>query len=143
MPDSVSIRYITLDILRDCHLTEPGYKRLVGSTGNSWGWCLKTMKVYHDSRKYRHGVPYPRDIDDKLRMPDTFYMILDMDRGTLAFQVCNDFLGVAFSGLRGEELFPIVSAVWGHCEVSWRFGFSSFINSCFVGNPDLCGKPPV
>ena len=33
------------------------------------------------------------------------------------FQIDNDFLGVAFSGLRGEELFPIVSAVWGHCEV--------------------------
>ena len=24
---------------------------------------------------------------------------------------------MAFSGLRGEELYPIVSAVWGHCEV--------------------------
>ena len=34
--------------------------RLVGSNSSSWGWCLKTMKVYHDSRKYRHGVPYPR-----------------------------------------------------------------------------------
>ena len=33
-------------------------------------------------------------------------------------QIDNDFLGVAFSGLRGEELYPIVSAVWGHCEVS-------------------------
>jgi len=106
---------------RECHLTEPGYKRLVGSTRNSWGWCLKTMKVYHDSRKYRHGVPYPRDIDEKLRVPETFYMILDMDRGTLAFQVNNDFLGVAFSGLRGEELFPIVSAVWGHCEVTLTY----------------------
>ena len=72
-----------------------------------------------------------RDVDEKLRVPETFYMLLDMDRGTLAFQVVseqfcyfgigvqvnNDFLGVAFSGLRGEELFPIVSAVWGHCEV--------------------------
>ena len=48
---------------------------------------MKTMKVYHDSRKFRHGVAYPRDIDEKLRVPDTFYMILDMDRGTLAFQV--------------------------------------------------------
>ena len=28
---------------------------------------------------------------------------------------------MAFSGLRGEELFPIVSAVWGHCEVSMRY----------------------
>ena len=94
--------------------------RLVGSNSSSWGWCLKTMKVYHDSRKYRHGVPYPRlpivfdhlmkylwslnpvlaftvtlrqcetcirDVDEKLRVPETFYMLLDMDRGTLAFQV--------------------------------------------------------
>ena len=117
-----------------CPLTEPGYRRfqdclnsmasslvrLVGSNSSSWGWCLKTMKVYHDSRKYRHGVPYPRlpivfdhlmkylwslnpvlaftvtlrqcetcirDVDEKLRVPETFYMLLDMDRGTLAFQV--------------------------------------------------------
>ena len=72
---------------RECHLTEAGYKRLVGSTGNSWGWCLKSLKIYHDSRKYRNGVPYPRDIDEKLKVPNSFHMILDMDRGTLAFQV--------------------------------------------------------
>lgn len=106
---------------RDCHLTEPGYRRLVGSSTTSWGWCLKSLKVYHDSRKYRNGVPYPRDIDEKLKVPNSFYMILDMDRGTLAFQIDNDFLGVAFSGLRGEELFPIVSAVWGHCEVTLTY----------------------
>ena len=28
-----------------------------------------------------------RDVDEKLRVPETFYMLLDMDRGTLAFQV--------------------------------------------------------
>ena len=32
-------------------------------------------------------------------------------------QVDDDFLGVGFSGLRGLELFPIASAVWGHCQV--------------------------
>ena len=53
----------------------------------SWGWCLKTMKVYHDSKKFRHGVVYPRDASDKLCVPETFYMILDMDKGTLSFQV--------------------------------------------------------
>ncbi len=78
---------------RDCHLTEAGYKRLVGSTSSSWGWCLKSLKIYHDSRKYRNGVPYPRDIDEKLKVPNSFYMILDMDRGTLAFQV----LGVSLN----------------------------------------------
>ena len=30
------------------------------------------------------------------------------------------YLGVAFSGLRGKTLFPIVSSVWGHCEVKMR-----------------------
>ena len=59
----------------------------MGSSTTSWGWCLKSLKVYHDSRKYRNGVPYPRDIDEKLKVPNSFYMILDMDRGTLAFQV--------------------------------------------------------
>jgi len=113
---------------RDCHLTEAGYKRLVGSTTSSWGWCLKSLKIYHDSRKYRNGVPYPRDIDEKLKVPNSFYMILDMDRGTLAFQIDNDFLGVAFSGLRGEELYPIVSAVWGHCEVTLTYIGNHFLD---------------
>ena len=72
---------------QDCPLSEPGYKRIVGSNGSSWGWCLKSLKIYHDSRKYRNGVPYPRDIDEKLKVPTTFYMVLDCDRGTLAFQV--------------------------------------------------------
>ena len=76
---------------RDCHLTEAGYKRLVGSTNNSWGWCLKSLKIHHDSRKFRNGVPYPRDIDEKLKVPNSFYMVLDMDRGTLAFQVYSFF----------------------------------------------------
>jgi len=106
---------------KGCPLTQPGYRRLVGSNSQSWGWCLNTMKVYHDSRKFRHGVPYPRDAGDNLKVPETFIMLLDMDRGTLAFQVNNDFLGIAFSGLKGEELFPIVSAVWGHCEVTLTY----------------------
>jgi len=106
---------------RECPLTSPGYKRLVGSTSNSWGWCLKSLRCYHDSPKYRRGVTYPRDVTEETVVPDTFYMILDMDRGTLAFQVEEDFLGIAFSGLRGIELFPIVSAVWGHCEVTLTY----------------------
>jgi len=106
---------------RECPLTEPGYKRLVGSNCNSWGWCLKSLKIFHDSDRFRKGVTYPRDVDEKLNVPDTFFMILDCDRGTLAFQVEDDYLGVAFSGLRCLELFPIVSAVWGHCEVTLTY----------------------
>jgi SPRY domain-containing SOCS box protein 1/4 len=107
--------------LKVAPLSEPGYKRLIGSNDTSWGWCLKTKKIYHDSRKFRNGIPYPKDLDEKLKIPESFYLLLDADRGTLSFQVDNDFLGVAFSGLRGMELFPVVSAVWGHCEVTLKY----------------------
>jgi len=105
---------------RDCPLTEPGYKRLVGSNKDSWGWCIGSLKLYHDSERYRKGKTYPLDIHKDLKPPDTFLMILDCDRGTLAFQVDDDYLGAAFCGLEGE-LFPIVSAVWGHCEVTLTY----------------------
>jgi len=56
-----------------------------------------------------------------MTIPDTFLMILDLNLGTLAFMADGRYLGTAFSGLRGHALHPIVSAVWGHCEVSLRY----------------------
>ena len=44
-----------------------------------------------------------------------------MDEGYLAFATNNQYLGVAFRGLKGLKLYPIVSAVWGHCEVTMRY----------------------
>ena len=44
-----------------------------------------------------------------------------MDEGTLAFVVEGQYLGVAFRGLKGKKLYPIVSAVWGHCEITIRY----------------------
>ena len=41
-----------------------------------------------------------------------------MDRGTLAFDIDGCYLGVAFSGLPRQRLFPAVSAVYGNSEVS-------------------------
>ena len=78
-----------------CPLTEPGYRRfldflpllilflvrLVGSNSSSWGWCLKTMKVYHDSRKYRHGVHYPR-------LPIVLFCQSSWDRRLLEVWAC-------------------------------------------------------
>lgn len=46
---------------------------------------------------------------------------LDMDEGTLSFIVDGQYLGVAFRGLKGKKLYPIVSAVWGHCEISMKY----------------------
>lgn len=44
-----------------------------------------------------------------------------MDEGTLAFVVDGQYLGVAFRGLKGKKLYPIVSAVWGHCEITMKY----------------------
>ncbi|EPQ10052.1 SPRY domain-containing SOCS box protein 4 [Myotis brandtii] len=44
-----------------------------------------------------------------------------MDEGTLSFVVDGQYLGVAFRGLKGKKLYPVVSAVWGHCEVTMRY----------------------
>lgn len=48
-------------------------------------------------------------------------VVLDMDEGTLAFVVEGQYLGVAFRGLKGRKLYPIVSAVWGHCEITMKY----------------------
>jgi SPRY domain-containing SOCS box protein 1/4 len=45
----------------------------------------------------------------------------DMDEGTLAFVVDGQYLGVAFRGMKGKKLYPIVSAVWGHCEITMKY----------------------
>ena len=44
-----------------------------------------------------------------------------MDEGTLSFMVDGQYLGVAFRGLKGKKLYPVVSAVWGHCEISMKY----------------------
>jgi hypothetical protein len=48
-------------------------------------------------------------------------VVLDMDDGTLSFVVDGQYLGVAFRGLKGRKLYPIVSAVWGHCEITMKY----------------------
>ena len=49
-------------------------------------------------------------------------MILDMDRGCLGFAVGCEFLGWSHHNLRSQgPLFPMVSTVWGQCEVKLRY----------------------
>lgn len=99
-----------------------GYHSLVGSNGESWGWDLGRNQLFHDSKNLP-GTVYPSHLrqDETFIVPDTFLTILDMDEGTLAFMVDNQYLGVAFRGLRGKKLYPIVSAVWGHCEITMKY----------------------
>lgn len=44
-----------------------------------------------------------------------------MDEGYLAFATDDQYLGVAFRNLRGKTLYPMVSAVWGHCEITMKY----------------------
>ncbi|XP_074654213.1 protein gustavus-like [Tubulanus polymorphus] len=99
-----------------------GYQSLVGSNNESWGWDLGRNKLYHDC-KNNPGITYPSILnnDENFVVPDSFYVVLDMDEGTLSFIVDGQYLGVAFRGLKGKKLYPIVSAVWGHCEITMRY----------------------
>ena len=47
--------------------------------------------------------------------------MLDMDEGVLGFVVNGKYLGPAFRGLRGKKLYLMVSAVWGHCEITMKY----------------------
>lgn len=99
-----------------------GYTALVGSDAESWGWDLGRSRLYHDG-KNRPGVAYPAFLgpDEAFALPDSLLVVLDMDEGTLSFVVDGQYLGVAFRGLKGKKLYPVVSAVWGHCEVTMRY----------------------
>ena len=103
---------------KEAPLHSAGYQSLVGSNPHSWGWDLGRCKAYHNSDCVP-GQQYPQY--NSYQVPDTFLMVLDMDLGTLAFIARGQYLGVAHSGLKGKTVFPIVSSVWGHCEVSMRY----------------------
>uniref|UniRef100_H3D9Z2 SplA/ryanodine receptor domain and SOCS box containing 4a n=1 Tax=Tetraodon nigroviridis TaxID=99883 RepID=H3D9Z2_TETNG len=106
----------------EASLHSVGYTALVGSDSESWGWDLGRNRLYHDA-KNRPAPTYPSflEADESFVIPDALTVMLDMDEGTLSFMVDGQYLGVAFRGLKGKKLYPIVSAVWGHCEVSIRY----------------------
>ena len=93
-----------------------GYKGLVGDTANSWGWDLGRKQALHAGQ---HTGLFPLSLNHhhQWTVPDEFHMILDMDAGTLAWFADGQYLGISHRGIQGE-VFPMVSTVWGHCEVS-------------------------
>lgn len=109
----------------DCLLHNAGYSSLIGNNKSSWGWDIGRMKLYHDNKLQNNNAQsYPtetRPDSENASIPDTFQMVLDMDEGTLSYVVDGHYLGVAFGGLKGKKLYPMVSAVWGHCEVTLRY----------------------
>ena len=103
----------------DAAVHAAGYTALVGGDANSWGWDLGRSKACHDDE--HSAYPATLSKEDSFVVPDKFVMVLDMDAGMLAFVVGGQYLGVAHTGLRGKKLFPIVSTVWGHCEISIKY----------------------
>ena len=101
-----------------------GYQSLIGSSAESWGWDLGRNRACHNTKASSQPPPvYPKMLkpDESFVVPDNFMMCLDMDEGTLSFLADGQFLGVAFRGLKGKKVYPIVSAVWGHCEITMRY----------------------
>lgn len=126
-------------------LRKSGYCALVGSCEESWGWDLGRNILRHDDeqitpacisndRENHNKLSYPilDDQETSFIVPNQFMCVLDMDAGTLGFIADKQWLGTAFKDLNlpkvhedgtieQAELFPIVSCVWGHCEVTMKY----------------------
>ena len=91
----------------------------MGSNAESWGWDLVRNKCYHNQREQT----YPKWLshNEIFDIPDEVVVVLDMDAGTLGFIVDKVYLGVAFTGLKGKKLFPVVSTVWGNGEIGIKY----------------------
>lgn len=126
-------------------LRKIGYSALVGSCNETWGWDLGrnalrhgnevvapacVTRSVHDSENH-NKLSYPPldDQDTSFIVPTKFMCVLDMDAGTLGYIADGQWLGTAFVGLnqieessgKSRPLYPIVSCVWGHCEVTMRY----------------------
>ena len=114
----------------DALLQANGYSSLVGLDEKSWGWDISRNRLCHNEQvRCNSSDPlakvYPKFLGvsegDLVIIPDTFFVILDMDMGTLSFMAADTYLGVAFDNLQGLTLHPMVNAVWGHCEISMKY----------------------
>ncbi|XP_067828263.1 SPRY domain-containing SOCS box protein 4-like [Heptranchias perlo] len=100
-------------------LQSAGYRVLLGGEdGESWGWELGGNRLHHAGRP---GRRYPGNRGGPLTVPESFLAVLDSDEGTLSFLVDGEFLGVAFAGLKGKTLYPMVSCVWGNTNISLTY----------------------
>jgi len=101
-----------------------GYQSLLGNSATSWGWDLGRLRTFHNNQPSTASL-YPSTVSHQHQwnVPDIFTMILDMDRGSLGFAVGDEFLGWAHHNLKSSNvpLFPMVSTVWGQCEVKLRY----------------------
>lgn len=113
---------------KESPLTCFGYRSLVGQTDQSWGWDLGRNRLLHGGKAQRGGggqrkTTYPTCLGhgQLLEVPKKVRVVLDMEAGTLSFMADGKYLGVAFTGLKGKTLYPVISCVWGNCEVDMTY----------------------
>eukprot|EP00088_Acartia_fossae_P026668 TRINITY_DN27498_c0_g1_i1.p1 TRINITY_DN27498_c0_g1~~TRINITY_DN27498_c0_g1_i1.p1 ORF type:complete len:368 (+),score=46.35 TRINITY_DN27498_c0_g1_i1:30-1106(+) len=108
---------------RHAPLHSPGYIPLIGNNLHSWGWDIGRKIGIHNAVSHK----YPSTVENHYQwtVPESFFLIIDMDEGEISFAGGGRWFGVAFDGLQGETVFPAVSTVWGHAEVSIRYIGSS------------------
>ena len=108
-------------------LTCPGYRSLVGMTAQSWGWDLKRNRLYHNGKQQQAAANnnnggHRRQYNEQGGNPIDITVVLDMELGTLSYIVDGKYLGCAFdSGLKGKTLYPVISCVWGNCEIGMKY----------------------
>lgn len=95
------------------------YQSIIGLNDQSWGWNLKTGLIFHDSICTTYPI-LPKS-HEAFEIPENILVLLNMEQGTLSFVVNGHHLGVAFRGLKGKKLYPIVATVWGHSEVTMKY----------------------
>lgn len=79
---------------------------LVGETKDSWGIDLVTSRTVHNGKEISK---FP---SGRWKMPDRFYMYIDIPERKLLFGADEIFYGSAFSDMdiEGQTLYPMVSA---------------------------------
>lgn len=99
-------------------LTGIGYRNVVGSDSDSFGWNLKQQQIIH--RNVRSNYPVDYYLNEVLCK---IMVILDLEDGTLAFACNGKYLGVAFDQLDSvhSPLYPMVNLVYGGCQVKIEY----------------------
>ncbi|XP_060858296.1 F-box/SPRY domain-containing protein 1-like [Metopolophium dirhodum] len=93
-----------------------GYIPLLGANKHSWGWNLVDNVLLHNA--IPHGNYPLLKNDPKYTFGEKLDLVLNCENGTLHFEKCNVFLGIAFKNLPKTKLYPSVSVVYGYTEVS-------------------------
>ncbi|XP_031574540.1 uncharacterized protein LOC116308282 isoform X2 [Actinia tenebrosa] len=96
-----------------------GYEPLIGSNSESWGWDIVSKTLWHCGKR----GSYPA-VGTGFQVPDTFFVILDMDQRTLSFSTSDLHLGVAFTDLPKQldrPMCPVVNAIFGNCDIRMRY----------------------